>query len=178
MSASTSFEPVGDLDELADEVRLVEGSSFEPHAAEALHEDPHRPVGHADHLVDDRCRPDLVEVVPGRNLGLVVSHRDEREQPVSSDDVVDQLNGALLADRERRHRLRKDDRLLERQSGQRRRQLVAELFGALLLLGADGDLVLGLAHQRASDRPTSTGTFPWRDLRCATGSSTFSIPRS
>jgi hypothetical protein len=172
------FEPVGDLDELADEVRLVEHPSLQPYAAQALHEDAHRPVGDADHLVDDRCRPDLVEIVPGRNVGLLVSHRDEGEEPVASDDVVDQLDRALLADRERRHRLRKDDRLLERQDGQRRRQLLAELFGALLLLGADVDLVLGLAHRPASDRPTSTGTLPCRALRCATGSTTFSIPRS
>ena len=48
---------------------------------------------------------------------------DEREQPVARDDVVDQLHRALLADRERRHRLREDDRLLQRQHRQRRREL-------------------------------------------------------
>ena len=48
---------------------------------------------------------------------------DEREQPVARDDVVDQLHRALLADRERRHRLREDDRLLQRQHRQRSRKL-------------------------------------------------------
>ena len=48
---------------------------------------------------------------------------DEREHPVAGDDVVDQLDRALLADRERRHRLREDDRLLQRQDRQDGRHL-------------------------------------------------------
>ena len=51
--------------------------------------------------------------------------------PLAGDDVVDQLDRALLADRERRHRLREDDRLLQRQDGQRRRGSV-RLDGSLI----------------------------------------------
>ena len=172
------LEQVGDLDELTDEIGLLQHAPFEPHASQALHEDAQRPVGHADHLVDDRCSADLVEIVPAGDLGFVVAHGDEREQPVAPDDVVDQLDRALLADRERRHRLREDHGLLQRQDGEGCGQLLSQGFGALLLLRADGDLVFRLAHASVSRRPMSTGTLPWRALRCAIGSTIFSIPWS
>ena len=70
-------------------------------------------------------RADLVDVVPAGRLDRRVARGHEREQPVAGDDVVDQPHRALLPDRERRHRLREDDRLLERQHRQRRRQLDA-----------------------------------------------------
>ena len=95
----------------------------EMQALDALHEDPQRPVGHADHLVDDRRRADVVEIVEAGRLRLLVLDGDERQQPLAGDDVVDQLDRALLSDRERRHRLREDDRLLQRQHRQDRRQL-------------------------------------------------------
>ncbi len=57
----------------------------------------------------------------------------EGQHPLAGDDVVDQLDRALLADGERRHRLGEDDRLLQREDG--------ELSGQLL-----GDDVLELAH--------------------------------
>ena len=165
---------VGLLDELADEVRLVERTACEANAADSLHEHAHRSVGDADHLVHDRRRPDLVEVVPARRVGRLGLDRDQREQPVAADDIVDQLDRPLLADRERRHRLREDDGLLQRQHGKRRGQLGAELVGLLLLLGADDDLILRLAHRRV----TSIGSGSSSVLRSATGSTTFSIPRS
>src|SRR5581483_9858159 len=150
---------VGLLDELADEIRLVEHLPLQADATDPLHEDAQRPVGDADHLVHDRRRPDVVEVVPGRCLD-VVAHGHEREQPVASDHVVDEPDRALLPDRERRHRLREDDRLLQRQHRQGRRQLLPELLRVRLLLGADDDLILGLAHS------------------LTTGRTSFSIPRS
>ena len=66
--------------------------------------------------MDHRGGADVVEVGEGRRLDLGILDRDEREQPlVAGDHVVDQLHGALLADRERRHRLGEDDRVLQRQ---------------------------------------------------------------
>ena len=69
-------------------------------------EDPQRPVGHPDHLVDDArpCRPRRCR--PSRALDRGVARGHEREQAVAGDDVVDQRDRALLADRERAHRLR------------------------------------------------------------------------
>ena len=54
--------------ELADEVRLVGDALGEPDALQAADEDAQRPVGDLDHLVDDRDRADLVDVVPAGRL--------------------------------------------------------------------------------------------------------------
>src|SRR4029078_7878025 len=87
-------QPVRELAELADEIRVVEHAPLEADAAEPLHEHAQRPIGDADHLVSARRGPDAVEIVPARSLGLALvayAHRDEREQAVAADDVVDQL---------------------------------------------------------------------------------------
>ena len=68
--------------------------------------------------MDHRGRADVVEIVPAGLLGLGVLDRDESEHPVARDDVFDQLDRALLADGERRHGLREDHRVLQRQDGQ------------------------------------------------------------
>ena len=104
----------------------------------------------------DRGGADLVEVVEAGGIGVFVLHRHEREQPVCADDLVDQADRALLPDRERRHRLGEDDGLLQRQDGQRRRQLFAELLGPLLLLRADDHLIFLVGQGRI----TSIGTVP------------------
>ena len=109
--------------ELGDEVRLVGDPLSEPDALETLHEDPQRPVGHLDHLVHERCGADLVEVVPPGLLGLGVLDGHERQHPLACDDVVDQLDRALLADGERRHRLGEDHGLLQREHREARGQL-------------------------------------------------------
>ena len=49
--------------EEAGEVRLRLLDRLEPHPLEPLDEHAQRPVGDAHHLVDDRRRPDLVEVL-------------------------------------------------------------------------------------------------------------------
>ena len=101
--------------QLGDEIGLVLDLLDEPDPLDALDEDPQRPVGHLDHLVDDRDGADAVEVIPARRVGLLVLDREKREHPLAGDDVVDQLDRALLADGERRHRLGEDDGLLQRQ---------------------------------------------------------------
>ena len=128
--------------ELADEIGIVEILLGQADPVQAADEDPQRPVGDLDHLVDHRDRADLVDVVPARRLDRGVARGDEREQAVAGDDVVDQPDRALLADRERRHRLREDDRVLERQHRQRRRQLD-------LGLGVLGNLEGDVGHPRA-----------------------------
>ena len=121
---------VRQLDELADEIRIGLHLAVELAAFEALDEDAQRPVGNLDHLVDDCGGADLVEVVPAGLVGLGVLHGDEREQAVARDDVLDELDRALLSDRERRHGFREDDRVLQRQDRQRRGK--DDLFLALL----------------------------------------------
>ncbi len=93
----------------------------EVHALEALHEDAQGAVGDLDQLVDDGDRSDAVDVVEAR-ASIERPRRDQRDEPVAGDHVVDHANRPLLADRERRHRLREDHRVLERQDRQHRRQ--------------------------------------------------------
>ena len=119
------------LAELADEVRLVLHRALEADPPDPLDEDAQRAVGDADHLVHDRGGPDLVEVVPAGLLCVLVADRDEREQPLAGGHVVDELDRALLADRERRDRLREDDGLLQRQDRQDRRDLDVALLELL-----------------------------------------------
>ena len=129
-TSGVSGQLVRQLDELAHEVRVVLHLPVELDALHALDENPQRPVGNLDHLVDHRGGADLVEVVPARLLRLRVLDRDEREHAVTRDDVFDQLDRALLADRERRHRLGKDDRVLQRKNrqGRRERELLRRLL--------------------------------------------------
>src|SRR2546423_370926 len=74
-----------------------------------------------------------------------VAHGHERDDAVGGDDVLHELHGPVLADRERAHRLREDDGLLERQDGEDVRDL-----GAFDRLGDE------VAHELLR---TSIGTF-------------------
>ena len=53
-------------------------SLLEVDALDSLHEDAQRPVGDLDHLVDERDRPDLVDVCPAGQLDRPVPGGDER----------------------------------------------------------------------------------------------------
>ena len=117
------LEHVGERAELAEQIGVDVETVLELHALDALDEDAQRPVGDLDHLVDERDRADVVDVVPAGRLDRAVLRRDQREQAVAGDDVVDQPDRALLSDRERRHRLREHHGLLQRQHRQRRREL-------------------------------------------------------
>ncbi len=161
------LDHVGNVGELADQVRLVLDAAVELDAPHALDEDPQRPVGDADHLVHDRGGADLVEVVPPGLLGLVVLDCHQGEHPLAGDDVVHELDRALLADRERRDRLREDDRLLERQDRQGRRDLDVGRLERLV--------EVELAHARAPILIVTRSTFGWL---AAIGSTTVSIPCS
>ena len=101
------LELVRQLGELADEVRVVLRRPFELDASQPLDEDPQRPVGDPDHLVDHGGGADLVQVVPAGLLGVRVLDGDEREHALAGDDVLDELDRAFLPDRERRHRFGK-----------------------------------------------------------------------
>src|SRR4029453_16202679 len=99
---------------------------------------------------------------------LLVLDRDEREHAVAGDDVVDELDRPLLADRERRHRLREDDGLLQRQDRERR--------GHFDVLVVERDLG-GEIAPLASFCPSAIVIRPVRGF-CASGMTTVSSPRS
>src|SRR4029079_11830273 len=65
----------------------------------------------------------LVEVVPAGLLRVGERDDDESQRTLALQHVVDELDRALLADRERRDRLREDDGLLQRQHRERRGDL-------------------------------------------------------
>jgi hypothetical protein len=106
---------VGHVLEFADQVGLARPPLGDPDPAQALNEHAQGPVRNADQLVHRGGGPDLVEVVPARLLDLRAAHGHERELAVGRHDLVDQLDRALLADRERSQRVGEDDRLLQRQ---------------------------------------------------------------
>ena len=62
------LEHVGERAELAEQVGVDVEAVLEPHALDALDEDAQRPVGDLDHLVHERDRPDVVDVVPAGRL--------------------------------------------------------------------------------------------------------------
>ena len=154
---------VGQVGEGRDQVRLVLSGLTEGDPARPLDEDPQRPVGNADHLVDDRGRANRVEI--GEAGGVdVVPHREQRQLTLAGHNVVDQFDRALLADRERRHRIREDDRLLERQHREEVRRF-----------GVEPGLRLRFGHRFLR---TTISTCSCRTGRCESGSRTVSIPCS
>ena len=155
-----------DLEEPSHEVRLFPDPVDEPDPPNALDEDAQRPVGDADHLLDDGRAPDLVQVLPPGLLDLCVPGRDECNQPVAPDRCVDELDRALLTDCEREHGVGKDDRVLERQNRELRREL--ELLDVDLLFD---QLAHGAILTRISTRSALAGFF-------ASGSTIVRIPRS
>jgi hypothetical protein len=154
--------------DLGDQVRLVGDVADDSDPLEAGDEDPERPVGDLHHLLDRRDRPDLVQVVPAGLLDVVL-HRHEGEQAlVARDDVVDELDRALLPDRERRPRVREDDGLLQRED----RELVRDgrrRCRRPRRLGGD------LGHGRVF---TSIGTLTPLGVRFASGSTIVRSPRA
>jgi hypothetical protein len=90
----------------------------EADAALALDEHAERPVRDPDHLVDDGGGAHLVQVFRPLRLVLARTRRDERDRPVAGDSLVHEPDRAFLADRQRRHGVREDDGLAERQDGQ------------------------------------------------------------
>ena len=144
---------VGNRLEPSDEVWAAGQALLEPDALDALNQDPQRPVGDLDHLVDDRDRADLVDVVESRGVDRRIARGHEREHPLAADDVVDQLHRTFLPDRERDRRLREDDRILEWKNREGRREVE-------LLAGAARDVECELRHARwtvIETRPRGAG---------------------
>ena len=120
------------LDARRDE-RLVGGAQIravvlrlpQPHALDALDHHAHRAVHQLHHPHDQPERPDLVEILEAgmhhrpflRILVVGVPHHPQQQPLLSLHHVVDQLQGARVADGERQHDVGIDDELAERQNG-------------------------------------------------------------
>ena len=72
----------------------------------ALDQDAKGAVGHLHHPGDGPGDADVVEVVGAGRVVLGVPRGDHRQHPVAGEDVVDEVDRALLADRERRQGVR------------------------------------------------------------------------
>ncbi len=140
-----------------DEIRLGADALFQPDAAQALDEDALRAVGNANHLLHDCSGADLEEVVPVGHFDLAGARGDERDEAIARDDVVDQRDRALLADRQGQHRVRVDDRVLERQDREGRGDL--DLVDRYAFVEELGHLVLliGIETRMGSDGLFETG---------------------
>ena len=125
---------VGQLGDPGDEVGLLGDVGAELHPLRSLDEDAQGAVGDLQHAGDDADDADAVEPVGPRLLVLGVAGGDHRQHPVGAEHVVDQLDRALLADRERGQRLGIGDGLAQRQDRQRVGQ---RLVGADRVLGVE-----------------------------------------
>ena len=119
LELGAGLDHVGQLGDPRDEVGLLGDVGAEADPLRPLDEDADRAVGNLEHAGDDADDADLVEVVGPGLLVLGVARGDHRQHPVGAEDVVDQLDRALLPHRQRRERLREGDRLAQRQDRQR-----------------------------------------------------------
>ena len=173
MTSGSSWMRATRYGSLGDEV-------VDAHALAALDEDAQRPVGHLQHARDDAGDADPVEVVGaglldlGSLLATITSMRSRLEH------VVDELDRALLADRQRRHRVREGDHLLAA-AGPAARRAAATCLAVRLLRRSSG-LLDDLDHRvdrrvvrsRVRDRHLRGASLPVS----ATGSSTRRMPSS
>ncbi len=163
------FQDVAQLGDAGDEVGLLGDVGAEADALRALDQDADRPVRDFEHAGDDAGDADLVKVARPRLVVVGVARGDHHQHAVGAEDVVDQPDRALLADRERGQRLREGDRLPQRQDRERVGQRLA---GANRVLGVErrlDDLESGGAlHQSrpiGTRRVLSAGSRRGRSMR-------------
>ena len=128
VSASSSgarLDHVGQLGDPRHQVGLLGDERADAHPLGALDEDPQRAVGDLEHARDDAGDADVVELVGARAPRPRGRGGDHHQHPVAAEHVVDELDRALLADRQRRQRVREGDRLAQRQHRQRVGQRLA-----------------------------------------------------
>ena len=112
---------VGLLGDPRDQVRLVGDEVVEADALGRLDEDPQGAVGDFDHPLDHADDADAVEVGRVGSSLSGVARGDHHQHPVATEHVVDELDRARLADRERGDRVGEGDRVAQRQDRQRLR---------------------------------------------------------
>ena len=166
-------DDVGRLGHLRHQVGLGLQPVLDPHPLPALDQDPQRPVGHADHAGDDAEHADRVQILgPGR-LCLRVGAGDHRDRAVAAQDVVDQLDAALLPDVERDQHVGEGHGVAQRQHA----HALGERRGA-----GDRDVTGTAAGGPDLDHCFSAGSIGTACLgagwRRTSGSSTRSMPSS
>ena len=165
-------EHVRRLDDARDEVGLTGYEAGQAHARARLDEDPQRAVGHLEHSRDRAEHAVLVDLVGPGGVDFGLAARDHRQHAVAAEHVIDELDRALLPDRQRRQRVREGDAVAQRQDGQLPGQLGRQAERDLLAAAARGG---DLDHDLASVSRIGTLREP---LGARIGSSTVSMPSS
>ena len=170
---------VGQLLDLGHEVGRLARPLPDPHPLGALDEDAQGPVRDLEHARDRADDADVVQLLGAGDLDRGVLRGDHDQHAVAGQHVVDELDRALLADRQRRERVRQGHGLAQRQDGQRGREepLAADLDVAPVVAGVDVDHEAPpprAISPSPSSRATSIGTVR-ASARCS-GSSTRRIP--
>ena len=167
-----------DLGELPCQVRLLLCEALELDAPDSLNEHAYRSVRDPEHAMDHRGRADRVNVVGTGRLDLWARRGEQRDHPIARDRVVDELDGTLLANRQRAHRGRKDHRLPERQDGKHRRELgLPDLLlerRALLRMVCHGCRTTAMYTVAAAEGRRSRGSLTVRRPRSYVASAPFS----
>ena len=104
----------------------------EPHARQPLHDQPHRPVGLLEHLVDGGQRPDPVEIRPLRLLRRRVALREHADQMAAADGFLDELERSGPPRGEGQDRLWEQHGIAQRQD----RQLIGHRRARVSLAGS------------------------------------------
>ena len=176
------LDDVGLLGDLGDEVGRLARPAVDAHALGALDEQAQRAVGDLQHPRHDTDDADVVEILRAGLLELGLAAGDHHEHAVAGEDVVDELHGAVLADRQRGQRVGERDRLAQRQHGQRRGQVARDADFDLLRRAAVADDVdhasvfASRSRGSALARPRWIGTLRLCASTSASGSSTRRIP--
>ena len=113
---------VGRLGHPRDEVGRLARERLQADPRPGLDQDPQRPVGDLEHARDRADDADGVQLVGPRRVDLRIARGDQREHAVGAEHVVDELDRALLPDRQRRQRVGERDRVAQREDRQRRGQ--------------------------------------------------------
>jgi hypothetical protein len=141
-----------------------------------LDEDAQGPVGGLEHARDDADDAHVVELLRRRLLRLRVAAGDEDDHPVVGERVVDELDRAGLADRERQHRVRERDGVAQRQharGGGQQAGAVGDVGGGR---AAAGDLDVDHVAPPASGSSLRTGTLCAWGAAVTSGSVILRIP--
>ena len=159
-------DDVGQLLDRRHQIGLGPDEAAEPNPLGPLDQDPDRPVRDLQHPGDDAGHPDPLDVLGPGLVELGILGGDHDQAAVAGEHVVDQLDRALLADRERRQRPRVGDHVAKRQHRQGVGEVAAVGDRVLDLLGGDdldrraaAHVVLELdRRQRSAPRPLNRRT--------------------
>ena len=151
--------------DLRDQVRVVALELDDADPFHALNQHPNAFVGKLQHPVDARDTTELVQMFQARVFELRVFLQGDPDQPVAGHHIVDQTDRTRTGSHQRRHHVRKNHHVAQRQYGQVRgdglrgeRALARRVGRRLLLLGLSHEMVnhAHISCARAAHPPCMT----------------------